>query len=332
MSTKSIHDELLSTLGQNAPPYSTVAYWCAEFKRGRISCEDEARSGRPTTSRTDFNVQQVDEIVQKDRRVTIRYIAETLKLSFGAVQSIIRDILKYNKVTARWVPRMLTDAQRNTRVQISKENLSIINSDPESFLKRFVTVDETWVHHFDPEKKTQTKTWKRPSSPTAKKFKVSPSAGKMMATIFWDADGIILIDYLHKGQTINGEYYAALINKLREEIKNKRRGKLQAGVIFHHDNAPPHRAEVAVSAIKTAGFQLMQHPPYSPDLAPSDFYLFSCLKNHLRGTKFEDDDEVMCAVEAFFQSKDQSFFLKGIEGLSNRYLKCISSEGDYFEK
>lgn len=86
-----------------------------------------------------------------------------------------------------------------------------------------------------------------------------------MASVFWDSEGILFIDYLPKGQTITGSYYANLIPKLREAIKEKRRGKLSLGVLFLQDNAPPHRWEVALTAIRSAGFEVLDHPPYSPD-------------------------------------------------------------------
>ena len=78
-------------------------------------------------------------------------------------------------------------------------------------------MDETWVHHFTPEAKQQSKQWKHPGSPPPKKAKTVPSAGKVMASVFWDADGILLTDYLQKGQTINGTYYASLLTQLREK-------------------------------------------------------------------------------------------------------------------
>ena len=99
-----------------------------------------------------------------------------------------------------------------------------------------------------------------------------------MASVFWNADGILLIDYLQKGQTINSTYYAPLLRKLQEKIKIKRRGKLTKGVLFHQDNAPVHKPVIAMAAIHDCGFKLIEHPPYSPDLAPSDFHLFPKLK------------------------------------------------------
>ncbi|CAK1592430.1 unnamed protein product [Parnassius mnemosyne] len=332
MSSKDIHSDLVETLGDSAPPYSTVARWAKEFKLGRTSTEDKHREGRPSTSLTEDNVKKVEDVVLADRRVTIRHVAEVTGISYGSVQRILANELHMKKVSARWVPRMLTDEQKKNRVDISRVNLEKYQADQENFLFRFVTMDETWIQHFNPETKQQSMTWKRASSPTPKKFKVSSSAAKVMASVFWDAQCIIMVEYLENGATITGSYYAEQIRRLREAFKEKRRGKLRAGVLFHQDNAPAHKAAVAMAAIQETGFELLEHPPYSPDLAPSDFYLFPRLKERLRGKKFEDDIEVMAAVEAFWEGQDKEFFLKGILGLEKRWTKCIDLLGDYVEK
>ncbi|KAJ8714438.1 hypothetical protein PYW07_002663 [Mythimna separata] len=110
------------------------------------------------------------------------------------------------KVFARWVPRMLTDEHKSKRVDISRANLEKFQMDKDFFLSRLVTMDKTWIHHFDPETKRESKTWKRASSPSLKKFIVSSSAGKVMASVLWDAEGIIIVEYLEKGATIMDSY------------------------------------------------------------------------------------------------------------------------------
>ena len=85
-----------------------------------------------------------------------------------------------------------------------------------------VTVDETWIHYYTPETKSQSKMWTGPGESAPKKAKTIPSAGKIMATIFWDSRGIILIDYLQKGKTITGEYYASLLDRFDAILKEKR--------------------------------------------------------------------------------------------------------------
>ena len=222
------------------------------------------------------------------------------------------------KLSARWVPRLLTIDQKHTRRTLSRTNLNLFEEDPANFLKRFVTMDETWVHHFTPEAKQQSKQWKHPGSPPPKKAKTVPSAGKVMASLFWDADGILLIDYLQKGQTINGTCYASLLMQLREKIKIKRRGKLTKGVLFHQDNAPVHKFVIAMAAIHDRGFKLVEHPPYSPDLAPSDFHLFPKLKTAISGTHIHSNNHVIHAVDDFLNGQEKDSFKSGIEAHKHR--------------
>ncbi|CAH2103708.1 unnamed protein product [Euphydryas editha] len=152
--------------------------------------------------------------------------------------------------------------------------------------------------------------WHKKSTEPPKKFKVSQSAGKLMATVFWDSEGILLIDYKDKGVSITGEYYASILEQLKETIKQKRRGKLTKGVLLLHDNAPAHKSRVALAALLKVGFDILNYPPYSLDLAPSDNYLFPKMKKELRGKKFTTDDEVKEAVSAYFEDKDKTFFMR----------------------
>ena len=107
---------------------------------------------------------------------------------------------------------------------------------------------------------------------------------------------------------MTGQYFAMLIPKLREAIKEKRRGKLAAGILLLHDNTPVHKSNVALEAIRKSGFTELEHPPYSPDLAPSDFFLFPKLKKELRGRRFSNSSEVTQATEAYFDRQDKTFF------------------------
>ena len=136
---------------------------------------------------------------------------------------------------------------------------------------RMVTVDETWFHYYEPETKAQSRQWVGPGS---KKFKTQPSAGKVMATVFWDAKGVIMFDFLPKRSTISGVYYANLLDQLRTAIRKKRRGKLSKDVLLQQDNARVHTCKVAMDAVERIGYELIPHPAYSPDLAPSDLFLF----------------------------------------------------------
>lgn len=319
-------------LGDDASSLATIYRWTAQFERGRQSTEDEHRSGRPVEACTEESVQLVQDMIMTDRRLTVKRVAESLKMSTGTVHHIISDVLGYNKVCARLVPRMLSSENKRARVQTSRDNLDLFRADSAEFLRRYVTVDETWAHHFDPETKQQSMQWKHPSSPTNVKFRKLASAGKVMATMFWDSEGVLMIDYLEHGRTVTGIYYAELIHKLRAAIKEKRRGKLTHGVLLHHDNAPAHTSHVAMTAVHDCGFELLCHPPYSPDLAPSDFHLFRHLKDSLRGHVFQSDEDVIQWINEWVEGQEPTFFLEGVNALEHRWEKCIQLRGDYVEK
>jgi len=133
---------------------------------------------------------------------------------------------------------------------------------------RLVNMNETWLYHYDPETKQQSMERWHIVSPRPKTFRVQKFAGKFLASIFWDQDGILLINYLPKGQTINAEFYSSLLMQLKDILKEKGRGKFTKGVLFFHDNAPAHRALATEKKLDYLGLQCFDHPPYSPDLAP----------------------------------------------------------------
>jgi histone-lysine N-methyltransferase SETMAR len=115
---------------------------------------------------------------------------------------------------------------------------------------------------------------------------VQKSAGKLLASIFWDQDGILLIDYFPNGQTMNAECCSSLPVQLKDVLKEKRRGKFTKVVLFLHDNVPAHRALATQNKLAYFGFQCVDYPPYSPDLAPSDYHLLPGLKTNQRSPFF----------------------------------------------
>ena len=261
-------DAKADVYGDSSPKYSTVAKWSAEFKRGRDPLEDGPRPGRPADDISQEMIDRIERLVLNNRRIKVAELASECGISNGSVYTIIHEHLGMSKVSARWVPRNLNMQDGQQRVEPSQELLEVYNANSEDFHTRFVTGNETWLHHWDPDTKKESMQWKHPGSPPPKKFRAQPSASKVMATVFWDSKGIILIDYKPAGTSITGEYYANVIKQLRVAIKEKRRGKLAAGILLLHDNATVHKSRVAQAAIRECKFEQLNHPPYSPDLDP----------------------------------------------------------------
>ena len=156
------------------------------------------------------------------------------------------------KLTTRWVPKSLSDEQMATRASSVCSTFLKRFRSKDDFLLRLVTVDETWVHYYEPENKAK---WVGPGSPSPKKFKTQPSAGKAMATVFWDAKGVIMLDFLPKRSTITGVYYANLLDQLRTAIREKCRGKPSKGVLLQQDSARVHTCKVAMDAVERNGYE-----------------------------------------------------------------------------
>ena len=274
---------------------------------------------------------KVRDLVYSDRQIQVEETAQTLGISHGSVSTILHDRLGMGKLTASWVPESLSDEQMATRASVCSALLKRFRSKGD-FLLHLATVDETWVHYYEPENKAQSRQWVGPGSPRPKKFKTQPSAGKVMATVFWDAKGVIMLDFLPKRSTITGVYYANLLDQLRTAICEKRRGILSKGVLLQQDNARVPTCKVAMDAIERNGYELIPNPAFSPDLAPSNFFLFPNLKKDIRGLHFRSDEEVVTAVEEWVNGNDPDFFTSGLMTLEHHWSKCITLERNYIEK
>lgn len=315
----------------SAPGKTTIVDWYAKFKRGEMSTEDGERSGRPKEAVSDENIQKIHKIILKDRKVKLKEIADIVKISSERVHHIIHEYLGMRKLFSKWVPRELTIDQKQQRVDDSEQCLALFNHNKKDFLRRYVTMDETWLHHYTPESNRQSAKWTAYGESNPTRGKTQQSAGKVMASVFWDTHGIIFIDYLEKGKTINSDYYIALLERLKAEIAQKRPQMARKKVMFHQDNAPCHKSLKTMAKIHELGFELLPHPPYSPDLAPSDYFLFSDLKRMLAGKKFKTDEEVIAETEAYFEEKPKEYYKDGIEKLKNRWERCIALKGNYVE-
>ena len=203
---------------------------------------------------------------------------------------------------------------------------------PTNFFDCIVTGDESWIHQYDPLSQLEAKVWKRSGEQTLTRLRQERSAGKITMIIFWDKDGVLLTEYLPRGTTINGPYYASITERLRPVILEKRRGKVSRGVLLLHDTAPIHMCNIVQAAIRQAGFVELNHPAYSADIAPADYHLFSNLKKFLCGKNFSSNDEAITTVEEdYLTDLNSEFFCKGIQSLHDRWQRVVPSEDQYIQ-
>ncbi|KAJ4431874.1 hypothetical protein ANN_20480 [Periplaneta americana] len=223
------------------------------------------RSGRPSLINDD-RVGLVRQCIMENRRFTITELSS----HFPQIsRSLLHEIVTKHLCSKKCVRgAALTFLQR-------------YHDDGDEFLDRIVTGDDTWISHFTPETKHQSMHWRHSGFPVRTKFKQSCRV-----------------------ETVNADRYCETLRKLQRAIQNKRRGMLTAGVVLLHDNARPHTAWRTAAVLTEFGWELFDHPPYNPDLAPSDFHVFLHLKKFLSsGERFGNDEELKTSVTRWFHSQ-----------------------------
>lgn len=333
LSAAEIHRRMCKVYGQNFMSEGCVREWCRKFRDGRTDVHGEGGQGRPSVV-TDDLVERVDKVVRERRRFTISELScEFPQISRTVLHEIVSKSLGYHKFCARWVPKRLTDVHRMQRMGSALTFLQRYHDEGNDFLDKIVTGDETWVRFVNVETKEQSKQWMHTHSPNKpKKFKQSYSDKKLMATVFWDRKGMLLTEFMEPGTTITSQTYCETLKKLRRAIQNKRRGMLTSGVVLIHDNARPHTAARTRGLLEEFRWELFEHPPYSPDLAPCDFHLFTKMKVWLGTQRFVVNEELMSGIRIWLNDQAATFYDEGIQKLVPRYDKCLNVNGEYVEK
>ena len=180
---------------------------------GNASLRDKSRAGLPSTSVNYANKTKADTLIRADRRITIDELASVLGASHGSAHNIVES-LEYSRVCARWVPRQLTDEHKAERVNCCTELRELSKRDNE-FLGRLITSDETLIHHCEPESKRPSMQWRHPTSS-------KPKEGENHGHCLLGCPGLILVDFMPRGETINSKAYIETIQKPKLRIRRVR--------------------------------------------------------------------------------------------------------------
>jgi len=228
------------------------------------------------------------------------------------------------------MPRLLTPEQKEHRVAICQELHQRALDDP-SFMSRVVTGDKSWVYGYDPKTKQQSSQWKSPGSPRPKKARQGRSMTKSML-MFLDIRGIVHHEFDPQGQTVNTGFYCSVLRRLREDIRRKRPELWRVGNwLLHVDNAPSHRALVTCEFLAHNSTIALPQPPYSPDLAPCNFFLFLKMKLQLKGHRFDTVEEIQRESQNVRGRLREQDFQHVFQQWQQRWDRCVAAQGDYFE-
>ncbi len=144
-----------------------------------------------------------------------------------------------------------------------------------------------------------------------------------MLCVWWCTGGLVHYELLPEGKTVNADLYRRQLTTVMEKLRQLSRRTTSR---FLHNNAAPHTAKVTKETLEALGFWVLPHPPYSPDLAPSDFHLFRSLRWFLRDKTLETEQEVRRVLDDFFASKDIIFYQRGIHCLVQKWKDVIEKK------
>ena len=327
-----IYEKLQKLRSNNPPGRSTVFRWYQHFASGKSSVEDNRGKGRKPTVVTDKLTASVKQIVDEDPRISLEQIAYILQSTSSSVYRCLKYKLGYTKVCARWIPHMLTEENKRQRVAFSREQLRKFDQQDKRRLDEIITGDETWIYFYEPERKQQTRAWVKKGTKGPQIVKKSKSAYKVLYTMFFNTKGVLLQKPCQKGKTITGKYYKEeILKKLVSDLKMARPNTGLRGLKLLHDNAPAHKSKLVTEYLAEQNFETLPHPPYSPDLAPCDFYLFPYLKKQLAGRRFDTAGALGSAIFQCLNHLTENDFKQAFLQWIDRLKRCVQAKGEYFE-
>jgi histone-lysine N-methyltransferase SETMAR len=219
-------------------------------------------------------------------------------------------------------PHLLSNANKATRVAMAGILLRLAKNT--GFYDEILTCDEKWIQYDNSTRKRQRLEPGVEPIPTPKPDFLDK---KVMPTVWWNSQGIGYFELLKPGQTITGETYAQQLERVNNVLLQK--GLDPSNIKFIQDNARPHVAKIVQEKLEELGWETLPHPPYSPDISPSDYHLFRSMRSHLAGNKFKEVQEVEKWIADFFASKQANFYAEGIHSLHGRWKQIMLTNGEY---
>ncbi len=320
---------LKQAFGQQAMSKTRVHEWHKAFTNGRTQVVNLPRAARNKTGRSEENIQTIKNVLAEDKRFPISAMSELTGIKATSIQRILKIDLGLTRRAARLVPHMLTGPQEHDRMEICLQLLRRHHQD-RRFLSRVIMMDESWVYQYDPLLKKQASQWLTKDDPRPFHCARERTVGKVLLVSFFDMKGLIHREFL-RNTNVNQTVFVGILQCMREALRVKR-PKIWRNWWLHMDNASPHTGTMMTNYLILTGTRVLKHPPYSPDLAPSDFWFFRNLKKPLRGIQFPSLDALEEAVDEVISNIPSHDFKHCISVLwPRRWAWCVDAQGAYFE-
>jgi histone-lysine N-methyltransferase SETMAR len=303
--------------GKDGAKRSTVQKWYDLFEKGAVSLRDAEKPGRPPKF---LDADKVEDLVKNHPYISAGQIAFELSLAKATIKRILTEDLGLVKKFYKWIPHTLEPSHKLKRVEMCRDLLVAVKSD----LNVIITGDESWCYW----EYENDFVWTTPCADRPRKARKTIEKRKIMLIVFWSIQGFHLIHFLPENCTVNAAYFLTnIITPLNATLSTLVESPKK--ILLHMDNASAHNAKVVTNYLETSCMERLPHPPYSPDIAPSDYFLFGCMKQRMKGLHATSRDELTSKITDILMSIDKSILERTYKNWEKRLSWVIDAHGEY---
>lgn len=323
ISGKVITQRLKAVFGDDAYSKSTVYEWIKKFNCGHLEITDQQRTGRPPL---EFVDREIIRALQEYLFHSIRTLAEMINVSSSTIHSHLTEHLGLKPFHLKWVPYFLTAEMKENRVRFATNMLIELQKQAKSDFKFVITGDESWFYF----NYSHTHLWSHDNDNVPQRVNLGTCSSKLMLTIMWSVDEFFVVEWLENGMKFNSQYFCNIIlEKLIEKICFHGWNPKIRKFLLHVDNARPHNSAMSKEYKEKKMLKRLETPAYSPDLDPSDFYLFGYIKEKLKSIERRTDLELLQDVHTILGLITREQRLAVFREWVERLKKVIESKGEY---
>ena len=215
---------------------------------------------------------------------------------------------------------------KNSQVKLASQVIEKYDKYDPCHLEEIVTGDETWIYHFQPDSTAKNKVWVH-----LRMTDLSLQNIKSHVVCDIDSKGPVLQIPVLKGSSVTGKFYReSVLTQLVDFYQKRRPHTGVRGIKLLHDNAPAHKSAKVQEYLKESRLDVLDHPPYSPDLSPCDFCLFPRLQKMLAGHRFESLCGIGSAVYQCLQHIPKEDYGAAFWKWVDQCKMCVEADLAYF--
>ncbi len=330
-SAKAIHRQLTDVFEDGVCSYSSVKNWCSDFQEGkRHSLEDNPRCGAPMSTRTADVIQQVDELVRNDPKMSVRDLEDETNIPHSTIHRILTEDLGLRNVCSVWVPHSLSAQNKEDRVKSAKHIRKTLLPFARHGYDSLAVEDETYVN-FDPyHTKSENRTWIPKGAPRLQVPRPHLTPRKTLLVTVISPGHRINVKALPRGSTLDSHGYIEFMRETGNKWRSLRSNPIHLNeVLWMHDNARPHTSAVVRDFIESRDMKTVWQSPYSPDFNLCDRWVFSNMKACLRQQTINNETEVETAALQYLRQLDKDAIVHEVNRLLQHCQLVIENHGEY---